>query len=97
MEAVIDSLRNKIIPVLRTKVFTSLDFCGFNDADYIDSYSATVDSMNQWVDVFENHLMMLCDGKWGVDSKGCFFDRNLDKFPLVDNGLNVNVTGLKRF
>ena len=25
-----------------------------------------------------------------------FFDRNLDKFPLVDNGLNVNVTGLKR-
>ena len=98
MEAVIDSLRSKIIPVLRTKVFTSLDFCGFNDADYIDSYSATVeDSMNQWVDVFENHLMMLCDGKWGVDSKGWFFDRNLDKFPLVDNGLNVNVTGLKRF
>ena len=97
MEAVIDSLRNKIIPVLRTKVFTSLDFCSFNDADYIDSYSATVeDSMNQWVDVFENHLMMLCDGKWGVDSKGWFFDRNLDKFPLVDNGLNVNVTGLKR-
>lgn len=98
MEAVIDSLRNKIIPVLRTKVFTSLDFCGFNDTDYIDSYSATVeDSLNQWVDVFENHLMMLCDGKWGVDSKGWFFDRNLDKFPLVDNGLNVNVTGLKRF
>ena len=98
MEAVIDSLRNKIIPVLRTKVFTSLDFCGFNDTDYIDSYSATVeDSMNQWVDVFENHLMMLCDGKWGVGSKGWFFDRNLDKFPLVDNGLNVNVTGLKRF
>ena len=98
MEAVIDSLRSKIIPVLRTKVFTSLDFCSFNDADYIDSYSATVeDSMNQWVDVFENHLMMLCDGKWGVDSKGWFFDRNLDKFPLVDNGLNVNVTGLKRF
>ena len=98
MEAVIDSLRNKIIPVLRTKVFTSLDFCSFNDADYIDSYSATVeDSMNQWVDVFENHLMMLCDGKWGVDSKGWFFDRNLDKFPLVDNGLNVNVTGLERF
>lgn len=118
MEAVIDSLRNKIIPVLRTKVFTSLDFCnrtgvspliyvpkvfisldfcGFNDTDYIDSYSAAVeDSLNQWVDVFENHLMMLCDGKWGVDSKGWFFDRNLDKFPLVDNGLNVNVTGLKR-
>lgn len=84
MEAVIDSLRNKIIPVLRTKVFTSLDF-------------TVEDSMNQWVDVFENHLMMLCDGKWGVDSKGWFFDRNLDKFPLVDNGLNVNVTGLKRF
>ena len=84
MEAVIDSLRNKIIPVLRTKVFTSLDF-------------TVEDSMNQWVDVFENHLMMLCDGKWGVDSKGWFFDRNLDKFPLVDDGLNVNVTGLKRF
>lgn len=84
MEAVIDSLRNKIIPVLRTKVFTSLDF-------------TVEDSMNQWVDVFENHLMMLCDGKWGVDSKGWFFDRNLDKFPLVDNGLNVNVPGLKRF
>ena len=83
MEAVIDSLRNKIIPVLRTKVFPSLDF-------------TVEDSMNQWVDVFENHLMMLCDGKWGVDSKGWFFDRNLDKFPLVDNGLNVNVTGLKR-
>ena len=96
MEAVIDSLRNKIIPVLRTKVFTSLDFCGFNDADYIDSYSATVeDSMNQWVDVFENHLMMLCDGKWGVDNKGWFFDRTLDKFPL--DVLNVNVTGLERF
>ena len=96
MEAVIDSLRNKIIPVLRTKVFTSLDFCSFNDADYIDSYSATVeDSMNQWVDVFENHLMMLCDGKWGVDSKGWFFDRTLDKFPL--DVLNVNVTGLERF
>lgn len=83
MEAVIDSLRNKIIPVLRTKVFPSLDF-------------TVEDSMNQWVDVFENHLMMLCDGKWVVDSKGWFFDRNLDKFPLVDNGLNVNVTGLKR-
>lgn len=96
MEAVIDSLRNKIIPVLRTKVFTSLDFCSFNDADYIDSYSATVeDSMNQWVDVFENHLMMLCDGKWGVDNKGWFFDRTLDKFPL--DVLNVNVTGLERF
>ena len=98
MEAVVDSLRNKIIPVLRTKVFTSLDFCGFNDTDYIDSYSATVeDSLNQWVDVFENHLMMLCDGKWGVGSKGWFFDRNLDKLPLVDDGLNVNVTGLERF
>lgn len=119
MEAVVDSLRNKIIPVLRTKVFTSLDFCnrtgvspliyvpkvfisldfcGFNDTDYIDSYSAAVeDSLNQWVDVFENHLMMLCDGKWRVDSKGCFFDRNLDKFPLVDDELNVNVTGLERF
>ena len=96
MEAVIDSLRNKIIPVLRTKVFTSVDFCSFNDADYIDSYSATVeDSMNQWVDVFENHLMMLCDGKWGVDNKGWFFDRTLDKFPL--DVLNVNVTGLERF
>ena len=96
MEAVIDSLRNKIIPVLRTKVFTSLDFCSINDADYIDSYSATVeDSMNQWVDVFENHLMMLCDGKWGVDNKGWFFDRTLDKFPL--DVLNVNVTGLERF
>lgn len=98
MEAVVDSLRNKIIPVLRTKVFASLDFCGFNDTDCVDSSSVMVeDSLNQWVDVFENHLMMLCDGKWGVGSKGWFFDRNLDKFPLVDDGLNVNVTGLERF
>lgn len=102
MEAVVDSLRNKIIPVLRTKVFTSLVIGGFNDTNYVDSGFAMVGdslngSLNQWVDVFENHLMMLCDGKWGVDSKGWFFDRNLDKFPLVDNGLNVNVTGLERF
>ncbi len=98
IEAVVDSLRNKILPVLRTKVFTSLVIGGFNDTDYVDSDSATVeDSLNQWVDVFENHLMMLCDGKWGVDSKGCFFDRDLGRFPLVDDGLNVNATGLERF
>lgn len=83
---------------MRTKVFTSLVIGVFNDTDYVDSDSATVeDSLNQWVDVFENHLMMLCDGKWGVDSKGWFFDRDLGRFPLVDDGLNVNATGLERF
>lgn len=93
MEAVVDSLRNKIIPVLRTKVFTSLVIGGSNDTNYVDSGSAMVgDSLNQWVDVFENHLMMLCDGKWGVGSKSWFFDRDLGRFPLVDDGLNVNVT-----
>lgn len=41
--------------------------------------------------------MMLCDGNGGVNSKGWFFDRDLDKFPLVDGGLDVDVTGLERF
>lgn len=73
MEAVVDSLRNKIIPVLRIKAFTSLAIGGLNDADCVDSDSAMVeDSLNQWVDVFENHLMMLCDGKRGVGNKGWF-------------------------
>ena len=86
MQAVVDSLRGKILPSLQA---TGIPL----EPD---------DALERWVGIFEDHVMQLCDDAGrSVAEQGWFFDRDQTRHPLTRNGSDadreIDVTSLERF